>query len=160
MVTAMAAVARDGTIGDDGGLPWGDLPADLERFRRRTEGGAVVMGRRTHESIVSRSGGALPRRDTVVVSRTLPDDEPGVAVARSPHSALCTALSLDEDPVVAGGESVYRALLPACDTLLITRVPAEPSGDARMPRVDWSEWAGGPTGEAPGGLVFERHSRV
>ena len=60
-VTIVAAVARNGVIGVDGGLPW-HLPDDLRRFKELTLGHVLVMGRKTYESI----GRPLPGRTTVV----------------------------------------------------------------------------------------------
>src|SRR5690606_7175491 len=72
-VTLIAALARDGVIGRDGGLPW-RLPADLRRFKERTLGHVVVMGRRTYESI----GRPLPGRRNLVLSRRGSFAPPGV----------------------------------------------------------------------------------
>ena len=63
-VSIVAAVARNGVIGVDGGLPW-HLPDDLRLFKQTTLGHVLVMGRRTYESI----GRPLPGRTTVVVTR-------------------------------------------------------------------------------------------
>jgi len=63
-ITMVAAVARNGVIGVDGGLPW-RLPDDLRRFKELTLGHVLVMGRKTYESI----GHPLPGRATIVVTR-------------------------------------------------------------------------------------------
>ena len=75
-VTLVAAVAANGVIGRDGGLPW-HLPDDLRRFKRLTMGHVLVMGRRTYESI----GRPLPGRMTVVLTRQPDWSAPGVEVA-------------------------------------------------------------------------------
>ena len=71
-ITLVAAVARNGTIGADGGLPW-RLPADLKRFKALTMGHPMIMGRRTYDSI----GRALPGRRTIVVTRDPAWSAPG-----------------------------------------------------------------------------------
>lgn len=139
-VTLVAAVARNGVIGRDGGLPW-HLPGELQRFKATTMGHGLVMGRRTYESI----GRPLSGRTTVIVSRN-PDWQPpggrpdGVLVATSVESALRLAAEIDEQVYVVGGGQVYADCLPHADELLITWVDTEPDGDTLFPPVDWSAW--------------------
>ncbi len=139
-VTLVAAVARNGVIGANGGMPW-HLPGELARFKAITIGHVLVMGRRTYESI----GRPLPGRTTVVVTRNSgwtpaggrPD---GVHIAANMESALRLAREIDEQVYVVGGAQVYAESLPHSDELLITEVDAEPDGDTFFPEVDWSEW--------------------
>jgi dihydrofolate reductase len=136
-VTIVAAVARNGVIGVDGGLPW-HLPDDLRRFKELTLGHVLVMGRRTYESI----GRPLPGRTTVVVTRNAQWDPgaAGVRVAASVEDAVEVAASIDPDVFVVGGAEVYRAALPLAGRLELTLVDAEPVGDTRFPDVDWGAW--------------------
>jgi dihydrofolate reductase len=132
-VRLLVAAARNDVIGRDGDLPW-RLPADLKRFAALTRGHAVVMGRRTYDSILARLGRPLPGRHSVVVSTTLRDVPPDVEVARSPAAAAARAAQHGPDDwFVVGGASVYAALLPAVDVVDLTRVHADVDGDARMP---------------------------
>jgi dihydrofolate reductase len=136
-VTIVAAVARNGVIGVDGGLPW-RLPDDLRRFKALTLGHALVMGRRTYESI----GRPLPGRKTVVVTRNAAWD-PGadeVVIAAGVPEALAAAASLDDEVFVVGGAQVYDEALASSDRLELTLVDAEPVGDTVFPTVDWDEW--------------------
>ena len=136
-VTIVAAVARNGVIGVDGGLPW-HLPDDLRRFKELTLGHVLVMGRRTYESI----GHPLPGRTTVVVTRATGWD-PGsreVLVARGVPEAIEAGTAIDDEVFVVGGAQVYAAALPLADRLELTWVDAEPAGDTRFPDVDWEEW--------------------
>jgi dihydrofolate reductase len=136
-VTLVAAVARNGVIGVDGGLPW-RLPDDLRRFKELTTGHVLVMGRRTYESI----GRPLPGRTTVVVTRTpgWGADVEGVLVAAGVPDALAAAAAIDDEVFVVGGARVYADALPLADRLELTHVDAEPAGDTLFPEVDWSEW--------------------
>jgi len=140
-VTLVAAVARNGVIGRDGGLPW-HLPGEQARFKALTMGHVLVMGRRTYESI----GRPLPGRTTVVVTRQ-PDWQPGAGlpdgllVTGSVEAALMHGRQLDEQVFVAGGAQVYADALPFADALLITWVDAEPDGDTHFPAVEWAEWS-------------------
>ena len=134
MLSVICAVARNGTIGRDGGLPW-RLPADLAHFKRVTWGKPILMGRRTHESI----GRALPgRRNVVLTSR--PDFRPeGCETARDLAGAL--ALCGDAAELVAiGGALLYAEALPRARRLYLTRVHADVEGDVRFPAFDAGEW--------------------
>jgi len=136
-VTIVAAVAANGVIGVDGGLPW-RLPDDLRRFKELTLGHVLVMGRRTYESI----GRPLSGRTTVVVTRQ-PDWEAGfdqIVTARSVPEALARAAELDEEVFVVGGAQVYAEALTLADRLELTLVEASPEGDTFFPEVDWSAW--------------------
>jgi dihydrofolate reductase len=136
-VTLVAAIARNGVIGADGGIPW-HLPDDQRRFKELTIGHVLVMGRVTYESI----GRPLPGRTTVVVTRSAGwgagDD--GVLVAPSVAEALALAATVDEEVFVVGGTRVYEEALPFADRLELTWVDAEPEGDAWFPAVDWAAW--------------------
>lgn len=140
-ITLIAAVARNGVIGRDGGMPW-RLPGDLAHFRAATMGKPVIVGRRTFGSI----GGPLPGRFIVVVSRRRTDRQrSGVSVAGSPMEAVeqADAIGAREGAdaiMVAGGASIYAALMPEATSLLITAVDLRPSGDTRFPVIDADHW--------------------
>ncbi len=134
-VTLVAAVAANGVIGRDGGLPW-HLPDDLRHFKRLTMGHVLVMGRRTYESM-----GALPGRTTVVVSRQPDLHAEGVEVAAGFDQAMRVAEAYDDDVYVVGGREIFRLALPIADRLVMTLVDDEPKGDTYFPPVDWSQWS-------------------
>ena len=143
-VHLLVAAAENDVIGRDGRLPW-RLPADLKRFAALTRGHTVVMGRRTHESILARLGHPLVDRRSLVVSRSLPGGD-GVEVVPSPEAAADAAGP--GDWFVIGGATIYAALLPAVDVVELTRVHAAVDGDVRMP----AGWLDGftPAEERPG----------
>jgi len=156
-VTLVAAVARNGVIGVDGGLPW-RLPDDLRRFKELTLGHVLVMGRKTYESI----GHPLPGRATIVVTRN-PSWDPGAAevrVAGSISDAIDAATALDDEVFVVGGAQVYAAALPLADSLELTWVDAEPEGDTTFPELDWRDWRQVRREEADGAAyaTYERGS--
>jgi dihydrofolate reductase len=155
-VTIVAAVARNGVIGVDGGLPW-HLPDDLRRFKELTMRHVLVMGRRTYESI----GHPLPGRTTVVVTRqddwSAGADE--VVRARDVPGALALASEIDDEVFVVGGAEVFAEALPLADRLELTHVDREPEGDTVFPDVDWSEWR--EIRREPGeGLAYVTYERV
>jgi len=136
-VTLIAAVARGRVLGLEGEIPW-RLPADLRRFKQRTMGHHLVLGRRTWESI----GRALPGRTMVVVTRRPDYPVPeGVHVARSLEAALKRAQTAGETEVfVGGGGEIYRQALPRADRLDLTEVDLEVAGDTFFPEIDEDEW--------------------
>jgi dihydrofolate reductase len=164
----VAAVAENGVIGRDDGLPW-RLRSDLRRFRARTWGKPVVMGRKTFQSV----GKPLPGRTNIVVSRDRAFSAPGVVVAPDVRAALQTArgdaLRRGADEIaVIGGAEIYAETLPNADRLDITLVKARPEGNVRFPPIDpkaWreterSEHKGGPEDAADFALItYERAAR-
>jgi dihydrofolate reductase len=135
-VSLIAAVASNGVIGRDGGLPW-HLPADLARFKALTMGHHLVVGRRTWESI----GRPLPGRRMVVVSGGAPELPPGVQRAGSLAGALALAARAGEEEVfVGGGAALFAEALPLADRLYLTRVLAEVPGDVHLPPIDEARW--------------------
>jgi dihydrofolate reductase len=134
-VTIAAAVAANGVIGRDGGLPW-HLPEDLRHFKRLTKGHVLVTGRRTFESI----GRPLPERTTVVVTRQPDWHAEGVLTAPDVPDALALAAQIDEQVFVIGGHEVFRLALPVADRMVITQVHDRPDGDTVFPPVDWARW--------------------
>lgn len=130
LVAAMAE--RNRVIGRDNALPW-HISEDLKRFKQLTLGHAVLMGRKTFESIVARLGKPLPERRNVVLSRTRNFDQfPEVET----HASLGEALKalLNETTVyVIGGEAVFRETLPLARRLELTLIEGAYDGDAFFP---------------------------
>jgi len=151
-IALVVAMTPDRVIGKDGRLPW-RLPADLRRFRELTLGHAVIMGRKTHESI----GAPLAGRTHIVVTRRRDYAASGCLVAHSPAEALELArgaaaaaaragaatgagdASADEILVIGGAE-IYAAFLPRAQRLYVTFVHAQIAGDTWFPRIDPAEW--------------------
>lgn len=132
-LTLVAAVGRNGVIGDGAAMPW-HLPEDLQFFKRTTMGGVLVMGRGTWDSI----GRALPGRRTIVVTRDRTWSAPGAEVAHSLPEALLMAG--DTEVFIAGGGTVYEQTIAAASRLVITHVEQEPEGAVRFPPIDTALW--------------------
>jgi len=136
IISLIAAVAENGVIGRDGDMPW-RLPSDLKRFKATTLGKPVIMGRKTLEAI----GKPLPGRENIIVSRQSGLAIEGVHVVGSLQAALDLAKSLgSEEIMIAGGGDIYRQAMAFADRLLITRVMAQPEGDAFFPEIDDATW--------------------
>jgi dihydrofolate reductase len=139
ITSLIVAAARNDVIGADGTLPW-YLPEDLRRFKRLTVGHPVVVGRVTHESILTRLGRPLPERTSIVVSsRTAGQVGADVVWTTSLEAALNTAraAAAPADPAdeifVIGGASVYEQVLPQVDRVYLTRLHRDVDGDTAMP---------------------------
>lgn len=130
----IAAVARNRVIGRDNGLPW-RLRADLKHFRAVTLGHALLMGRKTWESL----GRPLPGRRNLVISRNLGFHAEGAEAFPSAEAAIATVAG-GEKLFVIGGADVYRQLIPCADRLLLTEVWADVPGDAHFPPIDSMEF--------------------
>lgn len=136
------AIAENGVIGRDGGLPW-QLSTDLKRFKATTIGKPVIAGRKTWESFPKRP---LPGRPNIVVSRDAGYAAEGGEVVTSLEEALAlaeqklqTLPQLDEVCIIGGGE-IYRQALPRADRLNVTHVLTEVDGDTRFPVIDPDVW--------------------
>lgn len=137
-ITLILARALNGAIGKDNDLPW-HLPADLKRFKALTMGSAMIMGRKTFESLP----GLLPGRRHIVLTRSKDWDAPGAEVAHSAQAALDLA---GNDPVfVIGGAAIFDMFEPFADRIELTEVIAEVDGDVFMPDLrsmeHWEETA-------------------
>ncbi|MEI6376158.1 MAG: dihydrofolate reductase [bacterium] len=128
MIKAIVAMAENRVIGNAGTIPW-HLPEDFKFFKATTMGHAILMGRKTYESI----GKPLPGRENIVLSRTMPETS-GVTVIRSLDELKELENKLDgRDLFVIGGEEIYRLLLPRVQELYVTKVPRSIDGDTRFP---------------------------
>jgi dihydrofolate reductase len=136
-ITLVAAVARGGVIGREGTIPW-RLPEDLERFKELTTGHAVVMGRRTWDSIPERFR-PLPGRRNVVVTRNPEWSARGAERAGSLEDAL-HLLEGESRAYVIGGAEIYAAALPLADELELTEIDLDVEGDTHFPPVDPAEF--------------------
>lgn len=134
MKSMVVAYDQQRGIGANNDLLWQrDLPSDLAHFKKLTTGKSIIMGRKTFESI----GRPLPDRQNIVLSQT-PTGVPGVLTAGSLGAAYAIA---QYEPVVIGGESVFRAALPDVDTIYATEVDAEfPEATVFFPEINGSEW--------------------
>lgn len=133
----IAAVARNGVIGRDNRLPW-HLPEDLAHFKALTLGQAVIMGRKTWESLPERFR-PLPGRQNIVVTRQSGYVAEGAQIAHSLAEALAK-VEASRTAFVIGGAELYAQALPLATRLELTEVDLAPEGDAFFPAVERSTW--------------------
>jgi dihydrofolate reductase len=149
-LSLIVAASQNNIIGQNGDLPW-RLPADLAHFKRLTMGAAILMGRKTYDSI----GRPLPGRKSIVLTRDTAwraiHDAPlpeGLLVADSLDMAIEVAIALaaqtevqnTAEAFVIGGGEIYRLALPQADRVYLTRVHITVEGDATFPALDPTEW--------------------
>jgi dihydrofolate reductase len=140
----VAAVAKNRVIGINNQLPW-HLPEDLKHFRELTRGCAVIMGRKTWESLPE-AFRPLPGRRNIVLSRQNDLMLLGAEVVDSLPSA-CALLADVQSAFVIGGADLYLQAMPLADRLEITEVDLAPEGDAWFPVIEetaWQETSGTP----------------
>lgn len=132
----IVAVYDDWGIGKDGTQPVA-LSADRKFFRETTKGATVIVGRKTLADFPG--GRPLPNRVNIVLTRQ-DLDIPGVLVCHSPEEAASLAESAQKAMVIGGG-SIYKQMLPMCDTAYVTKVHATPESDTFFPNLDEDpEW--------------------
>ncbi len=140
IVSIVVAVADNGVIGRDGGLPW-RISSDLKAFRRLTMGKPLIMGRRTFESLKK----PLDGRDNIVVTRRTDYRPEGAIVVHDFASALhlahrCAQERRAQEVAVIGGAAIFAAALPIAERIYKTEVHGSPTGDVHLPTIDWSQW--------------------
>ena len=116
------------------------IPNDMKMFRQTTTGKVVVMGRKTLESFPN--GMPLPKRTNIVMTTDQDYDGRGAIVVHS-EDELFEELKqyADEDIFIIGGESIYRMMLPYCDTAYVTRLDYAYDADTYFPDLDArKEW--------------------
>jgi dihydrofolate reductase len=135
----IAAVADNGIIGADGGMPW-RLSTDMKRFRALTMGKPVLMGRKTYASL----GKPLEGRTNIVITRGAPLAPP-VLTAKEVREGIETALEAArrlaaDEVMVIGGGTIYAATISLADRLYITHVHAHPAGDVSFPAIQSADF--------------------
>ena len=131
-ITIVLARAINGVIGKDNGLPW-HIPGDLKRFKQLTMGTAMIMGRKTFDSLP----GILPGRQHIVMTHDPDWVVDGVDVVHDLEGAIAAA---GETPIsVIGGAAIFELFEPIADKIELTEVIAEIDGDVSMPDLRSSE---------------------
>lgn len=133
----IVAYDKDGAIGKSGDIPWmGALPADMRHFRELTQGGSVIMGRKTFESLPD-AHRPLPNRQNIVVSLSQKAIQ-GITTSPNLADALQQA---QHEPFIIGGGQLYRAALPFVERIDATEIDTRIDGaDTYFPAINPDEW--------------------
>src|SRR6266850_5346557 len=147
-ISLVVAMARNRVIGRNNRLPW-HLPADLKYFKQLTMDHAVIMGRKTFDSIGSKP---FARRTNIIVTRKKsqepPDfpESPDALVAHDLDAAIALAADHDrmkhhrDEIFILGGSQIFREALSRADRIYLTLIEAEIEGDVLFPEFDRSKW--------------------
>lgn len=139
-LTLVVAVAKNGVIGRDGGLPW-RISSDMKRFKVATMGKPVLMGRKTWDSLPRKP---LPGRQNLILTRDANFMAQNAWVYTDLAAMLAAGRAMAEasgaeEVCVIGGAQLFNAVLPDADRIVLTEVNLEPEGDAHL-GLDLSNW--------------------
>ena len=140
VISHLVALSNNFVIGVNNDLPW-KLKKDLQHFSAYTQNKAIVMGRKTFESI----GRPLPNRKNIVISSSLESQE-SLQVVPNLNQAIEVANqwnkdnSAEEEIVLIGGGYVFEESKNIVNKLVLTRVECEIDGDVFYPQIDLSDW--------------------
>jgi dihydrofolate reductase len=133
-ITIIAAAATNNALGKDNQLIW-HLSKDLQHFKAMTNGHAVIMGRKTFESMPR----ALPNRTNIIITRQTDYQAENVLIASSLSQALELAKN-DPRPFIIGGGEIYRQAMDISDEIELTRVHDDFDADTFFPEINTHQW--------------------
>jgi len=139
-VSLIVAKSSNNVIGCDNKLPW-RIPEDLKLFKEITTAKAIIMGRKTYESL----GRPLPHRLNIVMTRSREFQAPGCTMSYSFDEALSAAkqharLRNQSEIMVIGGAEIFEAALSFATKLYLTTIPKAFDGDAFFPMHMVNQW--------------------
>ena len=133
-ITLIAAASENNALGKDNQLIW-HISEDLKRFKNLTQGHAIIMGRKTFESMPK----ALPKRKNIILTRNKNYKAIDAWVANSLEEALELTAG-DSQPFVIGGGEIYKLFIKRANKIELTRVHHSFEADAFFPEIDTREW--------------------
>lgn len=136
MLSIIVAKAKNNVIGKENKMLW-NLPEDMKRFKRLTEGHPIIMGRKTFESI----GKVLPNRENIIFT-TNSDFKLDIENVKIVHSVkdIKEYIESTENVFVIGGAMIFNLLMPYVKVLYVTEIDKEFEGDACFARIDPEVW--------------------
>ena len=135
-ISLIAAMANNRVIGLEGKMPW-HIPLDLKRVKSLTLGKAIIMGRKTFDSI----GKALPGRHNIVITRQTEVKLAGAIIVNDLDQALAAARQYQsEEAIIFGGAQIYKLAMPKVEIMYLTRIDKDFAGDTFFPAWDDAEW--------------------
>jgi dihydrofolate reductase len=134
-VSLIAAMAKNRVIGRQGDIPW-KIPGEQKIFKKITLGHAVIMGRKTFESLDQ----PLRGRTNIIVTRQKDYRAEGCLVAHDLVSALKCCPADEDEAFICGGGQLYHEALPLAGCIYLTVIPREISGDTYFPDISLTEF--------------------
>lgn len=163
MISHIVAVSENNVIGVNNDLPW-DIPEDMQFFKDTTKDHAIIMGRKTFDSL----GKGLPKRLNIVVTRQSGFQAPGAIVVPDLKAALEYSHAhpdgLKDEIFIIGGGEIYKQSLPIVDRIYLTRIHQSFNGDVKYPELDPSQFREVDRRARPGNppytfFIYERVSK-
>jgi dihydrofolate reductase len=137
MISLIAAIGKNNEIGKGNTLLF-NMPADMKHFRDTTRGHAVIMGRKTFESLPN---GPLPNRRNIIITRDAEYNCEGIEVVHSVDESLKLFENSEEEIFIIGGAEIYKQAIEKADKLYITHINAEDKdADSFFPIIDKEVW--------------------
>jgi len=140
IISMIAAMDEKRGIGYKGKIPW-HIKKDLLRFKNLTLGKTIIIGRKTHESLIGyykKSGRSLPKRKTIVVTRNKKysvSEQKNTFIVSSVEGALELAEKIEPDEVfISGGGEIFKQGIRYADKLYLTIVKGEYKADSFFPQ--------------------------
>ena len=135
ILSHIVAASENGVIGVEGGLPW-DIPEDMKFFKDKTSGHAIIMGRKTYESV----GHPLPNRLNVVITRQKDYVAKNAVVVATIDEAIevCKKQTdkWGDEVFIIGGGQIYKQSIDIADRIYLTRIYKTFEGDAKYPDIN------------------------
>lgn len=136
IVSIIVAASKNNAIGKNNELLW-HMPADLKFFRKTTSGHAVIMGRKTFDSV----GAALPKRRNIVITRQPNFQAENVEVVGSLGEALDICENEKDEIFIVGGAQIYEQAMHLTDRIYLTRINHDfEDADTFFPEIDDKKW--------------------
>jgi dihydrofolate reductase len=130
LISLIVAMASNRVIGDRGDIPW-KIPGEQKMFKEITLGHAVIMGRKTYESLIR----PLPGRTNIVVTRQTDYEAPGCIIAQDLDRAIKSIATDESEAFIIGGGQLYHETIPVADRIYVTLIPREIPGDTFFPKI-------------------------
>ena len=130
LISLIVAMASNRVIGDRGDIPW-RIPGEQKMFKEITLGHAVIMGRKTYESLIR----PLPGRTNIVVTRQTDYEAPGCIIAQDLDGAIKSIATDESEAFIIGGGQLYHETIPVADRIYVTLIPREIPGDTFFPKI-------------------------
>ena len=135
LISIIAAMSLNRVIGNNNTIPW-HIPGEQHRFKQITWGHAIIMGRKTHESI----GKPLPGRTNIIITRQKNYPAPGCIVVNSLEQALQSCPPHEDEAFIIGGEQIFQLALPITERMYLTTIQQQIKGDTFFPEISLAEF--------------------
>ena len=135
LISLIAAMAKNRVIGHQGDIPW-KIPGEQKVFKRITLGHAVIMGRKTFESLKE----PLPQRTNIIITRQKDYVAEGCIVVPDLSQALQSCPQSETEAFICGGGQLYRAAFEQADRIYLTVIPRDITGDTYFPEIPPDEF--------------------